>query len=82
VIDRLHKIIDTLGFVKIDNCNNNQNFLADNLKPLEPVDLLKRLKNLVADLIIHVEMLGTFGGYKACIAHMIQVETYKKTLSG
>lgn len=52
--------------------------LPKNLKPLEPSDVLKRLRNFIADLIFHIESMGIFGGYKASIAAMIQIERLSK----
>ncbi|KAJ3665477.1 hypothetical protein Zmor_000970 [Zophobas morio] len=78
VIARLERLIKTLQAVKVEDCSNNVNLLSDNLKPLEPIDVLKRLRNLISDLVIHIKMLGTFGGYKACLSYMIQVERIKK----
>ncbi|RZC41351.1 Dicer-2 [Asbolus verrucosus] len=77
VITSLKHAIETLNAIKFDMPVSNTN-IPGNLKPLQPVDVLKSLKNLITDLIIHVKILGTFGGYKACLAHMIQVERIKK----
>jgi hypothetical protein len=38
----------------------------------------KKLKNLLTDVIIHIEMLGMFGGSQACLAHIIQLERLRK----
>lgn len=38
----------------------------------------KKLKNLVTDVIFHIEMLGMFGGSQACLAHIIQFERLRK----
>jgi hypothetical protein len=38
----------------------------------------KKLKNLITDVIYHVEMLGMFGGSQACLAHIIQFERILK----
>lgn len=34
----------------------------------------KKLKNLLMDVIFHIESLGMFGGSQACLAHIIQLE--------
>lgn len=38
----------------------------------------KKLKNLLTDVIFHIEMLGMFGGSQACLAHIIQFERLRK----
>jgi hypothetical protein len=38
----------------------------------------KKLKNLITDVILHIEMLGMFGGSQACLAHIIQFERLRK----
>jgi endoribonuclease Dicer len=34
----------------------------------------EKLKNLLTDVIFHIEMLGMFGGSQTCLAHIIQFE--------
>lgn len=38
----------------------------------------KKLKNLLTDVILHIEMMGLFGGSQACLAHIIQLERLRK----
>ncbi|XP_069680713.1 endoribonuclease Dicer isoform X2 [Periplaneta americana] len=38
----------------------------------------KKLKNLLKDVLIHIEMLGLYGGSRACLAHIIQLERLRK----
>jgi hypothetical protein len=38
----------------------------------------KNLKNLLKDVIIHINMLGLFGGSQACLAHIIQLQRLRK----
>ena len=34
----------------------------------------KGLRNLLKDVVVHINMLGLFGGSKACLAHITQLE--------
>jgi hypothetical protein len=38
----------------------------------------KKLKNLLKDVEIHMNMLGLFGGSQACLAHIIQLQRLRK----
>jgi hypothetical protein len=38
----------------------------------------KKLKNILTDVIFHIEMLGMFGGSQACVVQIIQVELWRK----
>jgi hypothetical protein len=38
----------------------------------------KKLKNLITDVIYHIDNLGMFGGSQACLAHIIQLERILK----
>lgn len=46
------------------------------LKPLSNNEGTKNLRNLIDDLIYHIETMGSYGGYRACLAHVIQIERY------
>ncbi|CAH1110958.1 unnamed protein product [Psylliodes chrysocephalus] len=48
------------------------------LKPLSNNEGTKNLRNLIDDLIYHIETMGSYGGYRACLAHVIQIERIKK----
>lgn len=48
------------------------------LKPLTKDEGLKKLVNAIRDVNHHISILGLFGGWKAILAHMIQVERLKK----
>ncbi|XP_044259487.1 endoribonuclease Dicer [Tribolium madens] len=79
VLSKLRNMVDVLGQIIIKDEQNSVNLLqTETLKPLEPSDVLKSLRNLILDLIHHIEILGTFGGHIACVAHMIQIERIKK----
>ncbi|PSN55289.1 hypothetical protein C0J52_01793, partial [Blattella germanica] len=38
----------------------------------------KKLRNLLTDVIFHIDTLGMFGGSRACLAHIIQVERLRR----
>ncbi|XP_021927095.1 endoribonuclease Dicer-like isoform X2 [Zootermopsis nevadensis] len=38
----------------------------------------KKLNNILMDVIIHINMLGLFGGSQACVAHIIQLQRLRK----
>ncbi|EEZ99277.1 dicer-2 isoform X1 [Tribolium castaneum] len=79
VLNNLRQLINDLEHINIKDEQNSVNLLqSETLKPLEPSDVLKSLRNLISDLMIHIEMLGAFGGHIACVAHMIQIERIKK----
>lgn len=42
----------------------------------------KKLKNLLADVSFHMEMLGLFGGSQACLAHIINLECLREKAEG
>lgn len=48
-----------------------------NLQPLDPVKGQTELANILADTIIHIQMLGIYGGIEAIKAHTLQIECMK-----
>ncbi|KAH1020286.1 hypothetical protein HUJ04_009975 [Dendroctonus ponderosae] len=48
------------------------------LRPLTKDDGLKKLNNIIIDIEFHIKSLGIYGGHKAMLAHMIQIERMKK----
>ncbi|XP_066254152.1 endoribonuclease Dcr-2 [Euwallacea similis] len=47
------------------------------LKPLSKDEGFKKLRNILKDVQYHIELFGIFGGSKAVLAHMIQLERLK-----
>ncbi|KAL1509005.1 hypothetical protein ABEB36_003814 [Hypothenemus hampei] len=82
VIKILTDAIEVLNEVKNTNMlPTNIKLENNNLKPLNKDEGLKKLINSIKDVIIHISELGIYGGYKAILAHIIQVERLKKHCS-
>ncbi|KAJ8969648.1 hypothetical protein NQ314_001650 [Rhamnusium bicolor] len=73
-INILSKVMDIIKNIKIESAQLN----LKGLKPLEPEIGYKKLANLIDDLAIHIESMGTYGGVKATLAHMIQCERLRR----
>lgn len=74
-ISYLNHIIDILRRIHLDDKDIPT---VENVTWLEEDKGLTGLANLLADTIIHIRMLGTFGGIEAIVAHSIQIECMKK----
>lgn len=72
----LDKTVEQLKYINFDN-EHKQKPIPHGLVPFDRVDILKRLRNFVKDLKIHIQMLGVFGGWKSCLAQIIQIERIK-----
>lgn len=72
----LRGLIKTLEVVKEQS--STIRLPRSDLKPLTKEEGLKKLINTIHDIIHHISIMGLFGGWKAILAHMIQVERLKK----
>ncbi|XP_023029780.1 dicer-2 [Leptinotarsa decemlineata] len=73
-VDTLKRTIAVLKVIRIECFQNN----ILGLKPLDPGDTYKRLWNLLEDVIVHIQIMGTYGGVKAAVSHLIQIERLKQ----
>ncbi|CAG9768668.1 unnamed protein product [Ceutorhynchus assimilis] len=48
------------------------------LKPILKEEGFKKIVNTISDVIIHVQTMGIYGGYKSIRAHIIQIERIRK----
>ena len=86
LLNGIEMVKDAINFVSsiAFNCDayiaQPKVFLPPDAKPLNDNHLKtnKKLRNLLNDVIIHIEMLGLFGGSRACLAHIIQLERIRK----
>jgi len=85
VLERGIKLVeDAQKFV--DNILFESDEVVPDVKPPSNTILLntnrgktnKKLRNLLTDVILHMKMLGMFGGSYACLAHIIQLERIRK----
>ncbi|XP_057660796.1 endoribonuclease Dicer [Diorhabda carinulata] len=76
IIEELSKLIDTISYIKSEPIPIS--LCLKGLKPLKLEEGEKKLRNLIQDLIFHVETMGPYGGLKACLSHIIQIERIKK----
>ncbi|KAG5875418.1 hypothetical protein JTB14_005316 [Gonioctena quinquepunctata] len=74
VVYTLRRTIEILKNIKIE-CFQLK-FIG--LQPLEAEEGYKKLCNLIEDVIVHIQSMGTYGGIKATISHLIQIERLKQ----
>ncbi|KAJ9599534.1 hypothetical protein L9F63_010006, partial [Diploptera punctata] len=73
-IELVNSIAFDCDVLLVDVCPpNNARLLNENQSKTN-----KKLRNLLIDVLFHIEMLGMFGGSKACLAHIIQLERLRK----
>lgn len=72
----LESLITTLKLIK--ERSTVVKLPRSDLKPLTKEEGLKKLINTMDDIKYHISIMGLFGGSKAVLAHMIQVERLKK----
>lgn len=76
IIGELLKVIETIKMIKSEPMPIS--ICLKGLKPLKLEEGEKKLKNLIEDLKYHIETMGVYGGMKACLSHIIQIERIKK----
>nr|WJM99459.1 endoribonuclease dicer 2 [Ips calligraphus] len=75
----VHQLLGMIETLKLVTEQSNVIRLPrSDLIPLTKDEGLKKLINTISDIIHHINILGMFGGWKAILAHMIQVERLKK----
>lgn len=67
-----------LILTQVKSPNQIYNVPKSDLKPVAKDDGLRKLNNTIVDILFHITTLGLFGGYKAVLAHIIQIERMKK----
>lgn len=70
-INRLEVLLEILGCVEFNETEAPRN---DNLVELDITDTKKCLKNCIQDIILHIKLLGMFGGRIALAVHIIELE--------
>ncbi|KRT83525.1 helicase [Oryctes borbonicus] len=69
---------DSADILRVVVLDSEETSPPRNLVHLDPVKGQKDLANLLTDAVIHIKMLGTYGGLQAIVAHTIQIECMKK----
>ncbi|KAG5868387.1 hypothetical protein JTB14_013589 [Gonioctena quinquepunctata] len=77
-INFLEKTMDILKQFKPDSTAKTQHLNLKGLRPLSASNGHKKVCNLLGELIMQVESMGSYGGLKATISQLIQVERMKK----
>lgn len=75
VINELKKVVDVLNQIKFDNKPDK---ILQLKRICEDTSDLKKLKNLMEDCILQIQMFGTFGGCLTVVSYIIQIERIRR----